>query len=88
MRQEDYWQEPHDWNRVEDKDRPEDDVWGSSEQAKQRSLSLYLIRSIVEKHGGNIQVDLATDTISIDVPKEEEIACAHEIEQQIGSMCC
>jgi len=88
MRQEDYWQEPHAWNQVEDDDRPQDYVWGSSEQAKQRSLSLYLIRSIVEKHGGNIQIDLATDTINIDVPKEAEIACAQELEQQVGSMCC
>jgi hypothetical protein len=88
MRQEDYWQEPHDWNQVEDDGGPEDYVRGSSERARQRALSLYLIRSIVEKHGGNVQIDLATDTINIDVPKEEEIACAQEIEKQVGSMCC
>lgn len=69
-------------------DEAEDYVWGSSEQAKQRSMSLYLIRSIVEKHGGSVQVDLATDTLYIDVPKEEEFACAQEIEEQVGSMCC
>lgn len=74
------------WNPTGD-DHPQDYVWGSSEQAKQRSLSLYLIRAIVEKHGGTIQVDLATDTLYIDVPQEEELACAREIEEQVGSMC-
>lgn len=65
----------------------QDYVWATSEQARFRALSLYLIRSIVEKHGGTIQVDLATDTINIDVPKDQELACAQEIEEQVGSMC-
>ena len=74
------------WDPAEDEEL-KDYVWGSSEQAEYRSLSLYVIRSIVEKHGGSVQVDLATDTLCIDVPKEEEVACAQEIEEQIGSMC-
>jgi sensor histidine kinase regulating citrate/malate metabolism len=68
-------------------DAAQDLVWATSEQAKLRALSLYVIRSIVEKHGGTIEVDLATDTINIDVPKTEELACAREIEEQLGSMC-
>jgi sensor histidine kinase regulating citrate/malate metabolism len=68
-------------------DAIEDFVWATSEQAKLRALSLYVIRSIVKKHGGTIDVDLATDTIKINVPKSEELVCAREIEQQIGSMC-
>ena len=62
-------------------------VWATSEQARLRALSLYVIRSIVEKHGGTVEVDLATDTINIDVPQAEEVACAREIEEQVGSMC-
>jgi hypothetical protein len=62
-------------------------VWATSEQARLRALSLYVIRSIVEKHGGTVDIDLATDTINIDVPKAEEVACAKEIEEQVGSMC-
>jgi sensor histidine kinase regulating citrate/malate metabolism len=68
-------------------DVAQDFVWATSEQAKLRALSLYVIRSIVEKHGGTIDVDLANDTINIDVPKTEEHACAQEIEEQVGSMC-
>lgn len=68
--------------------RTEDFVWSTSEQARHRSFSLWIIRSIVEKHGGTVDIDLATDTLNIDVPDEEQAACALEIEQQIGSMCC
>lgn len=73
---------------VDAKNTPfQDFVWATSEQAKLRALSLYVIRFIVEKHGGTIDVDLTTDTINIDVPKTEELACATEIEEQVGSMC-
>lgn len=66
------------------RDPPIDFIWSTSEKAKLRAMSLYLIRSIVESHVGSIEVDLATDTINIDVPDEEEIACAQEIEEQVG----
>ncbi len=65
----------------------EDYVWATSEKSKLRALSLFLIRSIVERHGGTIVVDLATDTINIDVPPQEKTACAQEIEEQLGAMC-
>ena len=61
-------------------------VWATSEKTRFRTLSLYLIRSIVEKHGGTVNIDLATDTINIDVPEQEKDACAHEIEEQVGAM--
>ncbi|KPK30253.1 MAG: hypothetical protein AMK69_03940 [Nitrospira bacterium SG8_3] len=64
-----------------------DYVWATSEKSKLRALSLYLIRSIVEKHGGTIQIDLATNTIDIDVPEKEKAACAQELEEQVGTMC-
>jgi hypothetical protein len=72
---------------AQDKRVAEEYVWATSEKAKLRALSLYLIRSIVEKHGGTIVVDLGTDTINIDVPEQEKAACAQEIEEQVGKMC-
>ena len=51
------------------------------------TVSLFVIRSIVEKHGGTVEIDLATDTIHIDVPEKEQIACAQEIEEQVGALC-
>jgi len=72
---------------AQDKHVAEDYVWATSEKAKLRALSLYLIRSIVERHGGTIEVDLGTDTINIDLPEQEKAACAQEIEEQVGKMC-
>ena len=72
---------------AQDKHVAEDYVWATSQKSKLRALSLYLIRSIVEKHGGTIKIDLATDTINIDVPDQEKDACAQEIEEQVGTMC-
>ena len=59
----------------------------AGEQMRLRALSLFLIRSIVASHGGTIDIDLSTNTIEIDVPEEEQVACAKEIEDQIGRMC-
>jgi hypothetical protein len=65
----------------------EDYVWATNEEARQRALSLYLIRSIVERHGGTIDIDLATETVNINVPENEQMACAQKIEEEVGSMC-
>jgi hypothetical protein len=62
-------------------------VWSTSEKSKLRALSLYIIQSIVERHGGSIDIDLATDTINIDLPDEEKVACVQEIAEQVGTMC-
>jgi hypothetical protein len=83
------------WSNTSDQPRPDDGkdqlgryVWSTSEKSKLRALSLYIIQSIVERHGGSIEIDLATDTINIDLPKQEKVACAQEIEEQVGAMCC
>ncbi len=62
-------------------------VRATSEGTRLRTLSLYLIQSIVEKYGGKVGVDLATDTIMIDVPEDKRVQCAQEIEAQVGAMC-
>ena len=87
MKHESYWNTSESLSLDYDEHVPEDFVWSTSEQAKLRALSLFLIRSILERHGGTIGIDLATDTINIDVPEEEQVACAREIEKQVGAMC-
>ena len=82
-----------DWNTAKrldlsDETQPHEDfVWATSEQTRLRALSLYIIRCIVEKHGGNVEIDLATNTIDIDVPDEARLDCAQEIEEQVGFLC-
>ena len=74
-------------SRDDGKDQPGRYVWSTSEKSKLRTLSLYIIQSIVERHGGSIEIDLATDTINVELPEEEKVACAQEIEEQVGTMC-
>jgi hypothetical protein len=81
------WNTSHTASPAGDQGMAADYVWATSQKSKLRALSLYLIRSIVEKHGGTIKIDLATDTINIDVPDQEKDACAQEIEEQVGAMC-
>lgn len=58
----------------------------SSEQVRRQALALYIIRSTAEKHGGNVEIDLASDSLSITLPEKEKAACVQEIEAQLESM--
>lgn len=53
------------------------------EKAQARATSLFVIKSIVARHGGTVDIDLATYTINITVPQGEQEACEGEI---IGAM--
>jgi hypothetical protein len=61
-------------------------VWATSEETRLRALSLYIIRSIVEKHGGTIEIDIKTNTIDIDVPERKRLVCAQEIHEKVASL--
>ena len=87
MKQESYNSASAQVSQDDERDKLEDYVWSTSEQSRLRALSLYIIQSIVERHRGSIEIDLATDTIHIDLPDEEKVACAQEIEEQVGTMC-
>jgi len=87
MRHETYCNTPDTLSQAKHMHVAEDYVWATSEEAKQRALSLYNIRSIVERHGGTLEIDMATDTININVPENERVACAQEIEEHVGAMC-
>ncbi len=87
MKHEGSWNTSDTSSPDDDTREAEDYIWATNEETKLRALSLYVIRSIVEKHGGSMDVDLATDTINIDVPAKEQAACAQEIEARAGPMC-
>lgn len=63
----------------------EEYVWASSEAARRRALSLLLVGSIAGKHGGSVRVDPDTHAVSVDVPEEEKVACAREIQARVGT---
>ena len=86
MRNESYWDTSDTLSQADDRRVAEDYVWATSEQARLRAFSLYVIRSIVERRGGTIDIDLTTDTIHINAPEEEEVACAQEIEEQMSAI--
>lgn len=62
-------------------------VLSEGEKIRLRALALFIVRSIAERHGGSIEIDLATDTIYLEVPDEETSACAQEIDTQMSAMC-
>ena len=64
----------------------QDCIWSSSEKSKMRATALYLVQSIVQKHGGSLSVDIETDTININVPDGKETDCAIEIADAVGGM--
>jgi hypothetical protein len=64
----------------------QDRFWAARQQVRLQALSLFIIRSTVEKHGGNMEVDLASDCINISVPEKEKAACVREIEAQLGAI--
>ena len=87
MKRQSYNKASYQVRQDDEKDKPERYVWSTSEKSRLRALSLYVIQSIVERHRGSIKINLATDTINIDLPDEEKVACAREIEEQVGTMC-
>ncbi|NVM22535.1 MAG: hypothetical protein HWN68_12240 [Desulfobacterales bacterium] len=50
-------------------------------------LSLNVIRSIVEQHGGTIEKNPITDNVWINAPPGKAFVCAREIEEQVDAMC-
>ena len=90
MREHYYWHAPDTSGLSWEDDAArmaEDYVLSSSEKSKARATSLFIIQSIVARHGGTVEIDLATYTLNIDLPPEEQVACAREIEEQVGYMC-
>jgi len=64
----------------------DDCVCNRGEAVRLRALKLYVVRSTAEKHGGTMEIDLATDTVNINVPKKEMAACTKEIAKQLEPM--
>jgi hypothetical protein len=53
------------------------------EKARFHFLSLCSLRFVVEKHGGIIEIDPATQTAHICAPESKKAVCTHAVEEQI-----
>lgn len=52
-----------------------------------QALALQLIKQIVKNHGGTVDVDPNSNILNIDIPVENRVVCAQQIEEQVGKMC-
>ncbi len=50
-----------------------------SERARVHALFTCILRPIVEKHGGRIQIDPATQSPLISIPQRTKVACFEEL---------
>ena len=67
-------------------------IWSTCDESKERARSLYVIRSIVDRYGGTIDIDIEENRLDIDFPKtvskEDQAACALEVEEELNKMGC
>lgn len=68
---------------VDEKAVGEQYVWATSEEARRRAVSFYLIQSIAQRYGGKAHIDFHNHSINLDVPSEQKLACLQEIEKKV-----
>jgi len=60
-------------------------VWSTSAQSTAQAKGLWMIRAIVDKYGGTVEIDIQNNLLNIDFPDsvsaEDEAKCALEVEE-------
>ena len=51
-----------------------------------RSLLLYIIRNIVEKYGGHLDIDIKKDTFTVHIPQDQNSDCFQELIEAVGPL--
>jgi hypothetical protein len=66
----------------------EDYVWRISDLDDEavHAIVSSLTRRIVEKYGGTMEFDEGSQTFTIVVPPESQLACALEVEETVGGL--
>ena len=72
------------YGKVDDRAAAEAVVWATNEQSRRQGISSYLIRSIAQRYGGDAHIDFFRQSIDINVPEEEKLACTREIHETVG----
>ena len=58
----------------------------SIEKARFHFLNLCFVRFVVEKHGGTMEIDRATQTAYIRAPQSKRAVCAHVVWEQMKTI--
>ena len=58
----------------------------SSEKTVLHALSMNVMRSIAEQHGGTIEINALTDTVDVLVPRSQVDICTREMEEQTNGL--
>ncbi|MBW2109498.1 MAG: hypothetical protein JRI36_12660 [Deltaproteobacteria bacterium] len=57
---------------------------GPQEKGSSHFLLLCLIRTVVERHGGHMEVNEGDETFTISIPESKKADCFRELEEIIG----
>ena len=56
------------------------------EPGRSRLLFLCLVRLIVEKHGGHLDINEKNNTFVVNIPENKKEACFKELREAVGPM--
>jgi hypothetical protein len=56
------------------------------EPGRSRLLFLCIVRLIVEKHGGHLDINEKNETFTVNIPEERKVACFRELREAVGPM--
>ena len=65
--------------------KSEDHVVTSKQLSTTLLLMLHTLRSVVEKHGGAIEIDEKDNSLFLNIPESNKVACFKELEESIKS---
>lgn len=67
-------------------------IWSTCDESKERARSLYVIRAIVDRYRGKVEIDIEKNLLDInfpdDVSEEDQAECALMVEEELNKMGC
>ncbi len=57
-----------------------------TQPGRSRILFLSLVRLIVEKYGGHLDIDMEKDTFTVNIPQDQKSDCFQELTEAVGPL--
>lgn len=57
-----------------------------TQPGRTRLLFLSMVRLIVEKHGGHLDIDEKNETFTVHIPQERKTDCIQELRKAVGPL--